>query len=275
MDKRAVAAAFRERLQAPARRRARRRRGIPARNRHRPLGAQPVPRSSDRPDAARRNAAADRGGARRHSRLAAKPVERARRSAGGDAVGSDRVGRGPRRRIADRSVAPRGRRHEAALRARRACPTCSASPRRSPSRTARALAGQPEKVLGGFRLGEMDVEIAMPVQTLQDLAQGTGLWRGVDPPCAAASSRTWRRPAPRPTRRCACTSTTAAPPSPRPSPSSAASAPRSISARPISSSPRPSRSAALSRLFDNLVRRADHRPGPGAGHALRLADATA
>ncbi len=43
-----------------------------------------------------------------------------------------------------------------------------------------ALAGQPEKVLGGFRLGDMDVEIAMPVQTFRDLAQGSGLWRGVD-----------------------------------------------------------------------------------------------
>jgi len=41
--------------------------------------------------------------------------------------------------------------------------------------------GQPENVLGGFRLGEMDVEIAMPVQTLQDLSQGGGLWRGTDP----------------------------------------------------------------------------------------------
>ncbi len=41
--------------------------------------------------------------------------------------------------------------------------------------------GQPENVLGGFRLGDMDVEIAMPVQTLRDLSQGTGLWRGADP----------------------------------------------------------------------------------------------
>ena len=40
--------------------------------------------------------------------------------------------------------------------------------------------GQPENVLGGFRLGEMDVEIAMPLQTLQDLSQGAGLWRGTD-----------------------------------------------------------------------------------------------
>ncbi len=43
------------------------------------------------------------------------------------------------------------------------------------------LAGQPEKVLGGFRLGDMDIEIAMPVQTLRDLAQGSGLWQGVSP----------------------------------------------------------------------------------------------
>ncbi len=44
-----------------------------------------------------------------------------------------------------------------------------------------ALAGQPEKVLGGFRLGDMDVEIAMPVQTLEDVAGGHGLWRGTEP----------------------------------------------------------------------------------------------
>jgi transcriptional regulator with XRE-family HTH domain len=44
-----------------------------------------------------------------------------------------------------------------------------------------ALAGQPERVLGGFRLGDMDIEIAMPVQTLRDLANGTGLWEGVRP----------------------------------------------------------------------------------------------
>lgn len=42
-----------------------------------------------------------------------------------------------------------------------------------------ARTGQPENVLGGFQLGEMDVEIAMPQQTLQDLADGAGLWRGV------------------------------------------------------------------------------------------------
>jgi transcriptional regulator with XRE-family HTH domain len=51
----------------------------------------------------------------------------------------------------------------------------------APAPTSPALAGQPEKVLGGFRLGEMDVEIAMPVQTLRDLSEGSGLWRGVDP----------------------------------------------------------------------------------------------
>ena len=38
-----------------------------------------------------------------------------------------------------------------------------------------------ESVLGGFRLGEMDVEIAMPLQTLEDFAAGAGLWRGTDP----------------------------------------------------------------------------------------------
>ena len=47
-----------------------------------------------------------------------------------------------------------------------------------PARNARA--GKAENVLGGFRLGDMDVEIAMPVQTLQDLSGGTGLWRGTD-----------------------------------------------------------------------------------------------
>ncbi len=41
--------------------------------------------------------------------------------------------------------------------------------------------GQSENVLGGFRLGDMDVEIAMPLQTLEDLAEGSGLWRGTDP----------------------------------------------------------------------------------------------
>ncbi len=43
-----------------------------------------------------------------------------------------------------------------------------------------ARAGQPENVLEGFRLGDMDVEIAMPLQTLQDLAGGTGPWRGME-----------------------------------------------------------------------------------------------
>ena len=50
-----------------------------------------------------------------------------------------------------------------------------------PNRKA-ASAGQPENVLGGYVLGDMDVEIAMPVQTLHDLAEGTGLWR--DTPAA-------------------------------------------------------------------------------------------
>jgi hypothetical protein len=45
-----------------------------------------------------------------------------------------------------------------------------------------ATAGQPENVLGGYVLGDMDLEIALPVQTLQDLAEGCGLWR--DTPAA-------------------------------------------------------------------------------------------
>ena len=43
------------------------------------------------------------------------------------------------------------------------------------------LAGQAERVLGGFRLGEMDVEVAMPLQTIEDFAAGAGIWRGTDP----------------------------------------------------------------------------------------------
>ena len=35
-----------------------------------------------------------------------------------------------------------------------------------------------ENVLGAISLDDMDVEIAMPIQTLQDLAARTGLWRG-------------------------------------------------------------------------------------------------
>ena len=45
-----------------------------------------------------------------------------------------------------------------------------------------ATAGQPENVLGGYVLGDMDVEIAMPVQTLDDLARGCGIWRGTPAP---------------------------------------------------------------------------------------------
>jgi len=38
-----------------------------------------------------------------------------------------------------------------------------------------------ENVLDGIEPAEMDIEIAMPVQTLQDLATQTGLWRGACP----------------------------------------------------------------------------------------------
>ncbi|VAW16377.1 hypothetical protein MNBD_ALPHA09-202 [hydrothermal vent metagenome] len=41
--------------------------------------------------------------------------------------------------------------------------------------------GGVENVLDGVTLADMDVEIAMPVQTLQDLAAQTGLWRNASP----------------------------------------------------------------------------------------------
>lgn len=48
-----------------------------------------------------------------------------------------------------------------------------------PAPDAQARTGAPENVLEGFRPGEMDVEIAMPLQTLEDLAEGAGVWRGM------------------------------------------------------------------------------------------------
>lgn len=42
-----------------------------------------------------------------------------------------------------------------------------------------------ENMLDGMILGDMDVEIAMPIQTLQDLACQTGLWRDADPALCA------------------------------------------------------------------------------------------
>lgn len=44
-----------------------------------------------------------------------------------------------------------------------------------------ARGGGVEKVLQRISLDDLDVEIAMPVQTLQDLSARTGLWRGADP----------------------------------------------------------------------------------------------
>ncbi|WP_299735881.1 helix-turn-helix domain-containing protein [uncultured Roseobacter sp.] len=43
-----------------------------------------------------------------------------------------------------------------------------------------ARGGGVENVLGRISLDDMDVEIAMPVQTLRDLSARTGLWRGAD-----------------------------------------------------------------------------------------------
>ena len=50
-----------------------------------------------------------------------------------------------------------------------------------PDPLAGQIPGLSERVLDGFRLGEMDVEIAMPRQTLEDYAAGAGVWRGTDP----------------------------------------------------------------------------------------------
>lgn len=44
-----------------------------------------------------------------------------------------------------------------------------------------ARGGGLENVLNRISLHDMDVEIAMPIQTLQDLAGRSGLWRGVSP----------------------------------------------------------------------------------------------
>lgn len=49
-----------------------------------------------------------------------------------------------------------------------------------PEPDAGARTSSAENVLTNFRLGDMDVEIAMPLQTLQDLAEGAGPWRSVD-----------------------------------------------------------------------------------------------
>ena len=200
MDKRALAATFRERLQTAAGRGARRRRRLPARHRHRPLGAQPVPRPRGRPAAARRDAAPDRRGARRHRRLAAQPLERPRGPAGGDALGADRVGRGPGRRLADRGVAARGRRHEAALRAVE--PARHARPLRGRAPSPRPAPGSPRTcsaASGSARWTSRSPCRCRPSRTSPP-APASGA--APTPRRAAGFSATWPRPAPRPIRRC-------------------------------------------------------------------------
>ena len=61
-----------------------------------------------------------------------------------------------------------------------------------PAPAADAGTGRAENVLGldpAGVSGDMDIEIAMPVQTLEDLAEGTGLWRGADPAARARQLR--------------------------------------------------------------------------------------
>ncbi|WP_299672559.1 helix-turn-helix domain-containing protein [uncultured Roseobacter sp.] len=51
----------------------------------------------------------------------------------------------------------------------------------SPENVPDARGGGVENVLGQVSLDDMDVEIAMPAQTVRDLSARTGLWRGADP----------------------------------------------------------------------------------------------
>lgn len=41
--------------------------------------------------------------------------------------------------------------------------------------------GAGETLLGGSGLDDVDIEIAMPIETLEDLAEGSGVWRGMAP----------------------------------------------------------------------------------------------
>ena len=181
MDKRELAAAFRERLQALLGGGAGRDRRVPARHRRRPLGAQPVPRPGHRPAAAGRDAAAHRRGARGDGRLAAQPLERAGGPAGGGALGADREGRGPRRRLADRQLAAGGGGHEAALRALEPARHAAASPR-----TRRRRRRTPSPAQAGERARRLPARATWTWRSpcrcrrCRTSPSGTGLWLGVD-----------------------------------------------------------------------------------------------
>ena len=244
MDKRTIAAAFRDRLQLPARRRARRHRRLPARHRHRPLGAQPVPRpaTSTGCRAPRRCAGSPRRAASPSTGCSACRTRREGRQEVAPSVQIE-VGRGPERRLADRPVAARGGGHEAALRPVE--PARHARPRRGRARspTARPSPASRRTCSAASVSATWTWRSPCRCRRCATSPQGAGLWRGdrprPPPPPARAHGGDLRRDlpdaAPAPLRR-------PRRPSPRPSPSSAASAPRSISARPTSSSPRPSRS---------------------------------
>ncbi len=51
----------------------------------------------------------------------------------------------------------------------------------NPRQVADTRGGGVENILGEISLDDMDVEIAMPIQTLQDVAAQSGLWRSVAP----------------------------------------------------------------------------------------------
>ena len=271
MDKRAVAAAFRERLQALL---GEERGGVAGFLRDTGIdrsALEPVPRPRHRPHAARRDAAPHRRGARRHRRLAAQPLERAGGAAGGHAFGADRIGAVAGGRLADRPVAPGGGGDEAALRAVE--PARHARPRRRRARAragARRPAGEHPRRLPPRRDGRRDRHAGADAARTSRRAPASGA--GSTPASAAASSPTWRRPAPRPTRRCGCTSTTAA---------HTFAAPFTVFGRfraalylgeaylVVTSA---EQVAALTRLFDNLVRRAVVGPERVQDMLYELAD---
>ena len=162
----------------------------------------------------------------------------------------------PGRRLADRPVAARGGGHEAALRAVE--PARHARPRRGRAGAEPAPAPASRRTCSAAS-GSATWTSRSPCRCRRSRTspQGAGLWRGTDPGAPPPPARaTWRRPAPRPTRRCGCTSSTAA---------RTFAAPFTVFGRiraavylgeaylVVTSA---EQVAALSRLFDNLVRRA-------------------
>ena len=188
MDKREIAAAFRERLQVLLGDERGGIGGFPARHRHRPLGAQPVPRP--------RRSTACRG----PRPCAASPRRAASPPTGSSASRTRPEGRQevtPSVQIESAETPGGGspidqwRREAAGMKLRYVpsnLPDMLGLAEDEPAAARPAPASRRTSSAASV-LGDMDVEIAMPVQTLRDLSQGGGLWRGTAP-----------RPAPPPAR---------------------------------------------------------------------------